>query len=147
MNWLNIEISFVNIKSKDKQILGNFAKRWIIFKHFLYKQINDDANKSEKAWRPDNVALNSQAAHDRNIITNAKVKLEQELLKELQDDVEDLEKQVSALSYQIAENTANVKAKLQEEWDSSCTSTSEFCILYIDSFLYMNTFKNRIVCT
>merc|ERR1711997_1158479 len=77
--------------------------------------INDDANKSEKAWRPDNVALNSQAAHDRNIITNAKVKLEQELLKELQDDVEDLEKQVSALSYQIAENTANVKAKLQEE--------------------------------
>lgn len=77
--------------------------------------INDDANKSEKAWRPDNIALNSQAAHDRNIITNAKVKLEQELLKELQDDVEDLEKQVSALSYQIAENTANVKAKLQEE--------------------------------
>ena len=147
MNWLNIEISFVNIKSKDKQILGNFAKRWINFKHFLYKQINDDANKSEKAWRPDNIALNSQAAHDRNIITNAKVKLEQELLKELQDDVEDLEKQVSALSYQIAENTANIKAKLQEEWDGSCSSTSEFCILYIDSFLYMNTFKNRIVCT
>ena len=83
--------------------------------NFCYKQINDDANKSEKAWRPDNVALNNQAAHDRNIITNAKVKLEQELLKELQDDVEDLEKQVSTLSYQIAENTANVKAKLQEE--------------------------------
>merc|ERR1712020_556025 len=76
--------------------------------------INDDANKSEKAWRPDNVALNNQAAHDRNIITNAKVKLEQELLKELQDDVEDLEKQVSALSYQIAENTANVKANFRK---------------------------------
>ena len=82
---------------------------------YSYKQINDEANKSENAWRPDNVALNNQAAHDRNIITNAKVKLEQELLKELQDDVEDLEKQVTALSYEIAENTANVKAKLQEE--------------------------------
>ena len=114
-DWFSLCEFFVNIKSIDKKILGNFAKRWIIFKHFLYKQINDDANKSEKAWRPDNIALNSQAAHDRNIITNAKVKLEQELLKELQDDVEDLEKQVSALSYQIAENTANVKAKLQEE--------------------------------
>merc|ERR1711981_1020259 len=71
--------------------------------------VKDEANQTENAWRPGNSALNNQAAHDQATIVNAKLKLEQETLNQLQNDVDDLERQVTTLSYEIAANHAKIK--------------------------------------
>ena len=75
---------------------------------------SDNSCKSENsvAWRPDSSASNNQSAHDLTIISAAKLKLEQEILQDLQNEVDDLEKQVTSLSYEIAENSANIKQSL-----------------------------------
>ena len=54
-------------------------------------------------------ALNNQAAHDYATIVNAKLRLEKETLSQLQNDVDDLERQVTTLSYEIAANHAKIK--------------------------------------
>ena len=71
--------------------------------------VNDEANQNENAWRPGNSALNNQAAHDHVSIVNAKLVVDQEILCHLQNDVDDLERQVTTLSYEIAANNAKIK--------------------------------------
>ena len=69
--------------------------------HFLYIIVlNQNFHSS---------ALNNQAAHDQATIVNAKLKLEQETLNQLQNDVDDLERQVTTLSYEIAANHSKIK--------------------------------------
>ena len=70
---------------------------------------NDEANRNENAWRPGNSVLNNQAAHDHVTIVNSKRILDQEILSQLQNDVDDLEKQVTTLSYEIAANHTKIK--------------------------------------
>ena len=70
---------------------------------------NDAANRNENAWRPGNSVLNNQAAHDHVTIVNSKLILDQEILSQLQNDVDNLEKQVTTLSYEIAANQAKIK--------------------------------------
>ena len=70
---------------------------------------NDEANRNENAWRPGNSVLNNQAAHDHVTIVNSKLILDQEILSQLQNDVDNLEKQVTTLSYEIAANQAKIK--------------------------------------
>ena len=82
----------------------------------LQNIVNDDNNKSEpedpKAWRPLDSALDNQAAHDRKSVIEAKHKLQKEVLKPLQNEVNDLEKQVADLSYKIAENASKINGVL-----------------------------------
>ena len=76
----------------------------------LLNQIkNDDSNKSgqnQTAWRPSDSAIDNQAAHDYKSIESNKQRLETEILGPLLNEVNELEKQVSALSYQIADNAS-----------------------------------------
>ena len=74
--------------------------------------INDQANKSgsSPAWRPSDDALTNQAAHDFPAVLAYKQKLQEEILAPLQNDVDELEKRVSSLSYEIAENASKINA-------------------------------------
>ena len=78
--------------------------------------VNDENNKAEsedkKAWRPLDSALDNQAAHDRKSVIAAKQKLQKEVLKPLQNEVNDLEKQVADLSYKLAENASKINGIL-----------------------------------
>ena len=79
--------------------------------------VNDENNKSEEkfAWRPLNSASDNQAAHDRQSLTEAKHKLQSEVLKPLQNEVTDLEKRVADLSYQVVENASKINQILDSE--------------------------------
>ena len=78
--------------------------------------VNDENNKADsennKAWRPLDSALDNQAAHDRKSVIEAKQKLQKEVLKPLQNEVNDLEKQVADLSYKLAENASKINGIL-----------------------------------
>ena len=57
----------------------------------------------DQHWRPRNRSLDNQANQYIEII------LEQEILDQLQNDVEYLEKWSSDMAYEIAKNTAKIK--------------------------------------
>ena len=78
--------------------------------------IDDEANHSKQgqdAWRPSDSAIDNQAAHDQLAVVGAKQKLQEEILGPLQNEVAELEKRVSSLSYEIAENAYKINENLQ----------------------------------
>ena len=74
--------------------------------------IIDESNKTnpsgQPAWRPSESAINNQAAHDYKSVLATKERLEKEILAPLQNEVSELEKRVSSLSYEIAENASKI---------------------------------------
>lgn len=82
----------------------------------LSNLVKEDSNKdfSGSAWRPSNSAIDNQAAHDRVNVENSISTLEKDILNPLQNDVAILEKNISELSYQIAENAGKINQILQE---------------------------------
>lgn len=76
----------------------------------LNSVISDEANctSEQEAWRPSDIAVDNQAAHDQPTVLGAKNKLQQEILTPLQDEVAELEQRVSMLSNEIAENAKKI---------------------------------------
>jgi len=84
--------------------------------NLLDSVINDEANhcpSGQEAWRPSDSAIDNQAAHDQSTVQRNKQKLQEEILTPLQNEVADLEKRVSTLSYQIAENAYKINQNIQ----------------------------------
>ena len=53
----------------------------------------------QEAWRPSDIAIDNQAAHDQPTVFGAKNKLQQEILTPLQDEVLILEEFIWFLNY------------------------------------------------
>ena len=53
----------------------------------------------QEAWRPSDIAIDNQAAHDQPTVLGAKNKLQQEILTPLQDEVLILEEFIRFLNY------------------------------------------------
>jgi len=84
--------------------------------NLLNSVINDEANhcpSGQEAWRPCDSAIDNQAAHDQSTVQKNKQKLQEEILTPLQNEVAELEKRVSTLSYEIAENAYKINQNIQ----------------------------------
>ena len=100
----NIKENFANVEAQVK-ICSKLTQ--------LQNVVSDENNKAteySKAWRPLDSALDNQAAHDRKSVLEAKHRLQSEVLKPLQSEVNDLEKRVADLSYQVAENASKINS-------------------------------------